>query len=380
MLKKWLRRMPHPLYFVSVMVVAIAVRSVIAQEATAISHDYRTDDHSVDLTRLPLGDGNYSTTTLQMGSVFTCMTYNKTAVGAFQEGPWFNGDGTFDLTTKAIVDGEVAWNHEFIIALNSNSRDFTTNDLPNHTTGIYPIASSDDAYQYDRNPNAIAEQTITFSLPANPTIATAPDCLGSEIGILLSGTVLFNAFDAGGRDAVAHETQDNCQGHPQVSGVYHYHSLTNCLDDEGTGHSALMGYAWDGFGIYGVHGEAGKVLTNEDLDECHGHSHVIDWDGQKVDMYHYHATYEFPYTLGCFKGTPTRFRIGGGGEGQGNPPIGGQGAGQGNPPDLAAAAVRLGITQQALMEALGAPPPDFAAAAARLGISEEVLRHTLGQP
>jgi len=23
-----------------------------------------------------------------------------------------------------------------------------------------------------------------------------------------------------------------------------------------------------------------------------------------VSMYHYHATYEYPYTLGCFRGTP----------------------------------------------------------------------------
>ena len=31
---------------------------------------------------------------------------------------------------------------------------------------------------------------------------------------------------------------------------------------------------------------------------------LVDWDGAKVSLYHYHATYEFPYTLGCFKGAP----------------------------------------------------------------------------
>ena len=50
-------------------------------------------------------------------------------------------------------------------------------------------------------------------------------------------------------------------------------------------------------------------------------------------------------------------------------------------PDLAAASVQLGVTEEALMAALGDPnqgPPDFAAAAQALGITEEVLREALG--
>lgn len=49
--------------------------------------------------------------------------------------------------------------------------------------------------------------------------------------------------------------------------------------------------------------------------------------------------------------------------------------------DLAAAAVQLSVTEQELMEALGAPsqgPPDFEAAAAALGVDEEALKNALG--
>ena len=127
------------------------------------------------------------------------------------------------------------------------------------------------------------------------------------IGVGLTGSVFFNALDALGRDAVAHEVQDMCQGHPQGAGRYHYHNLTGCLVDEHNGgHSELVGYAMDGFGIYGHHNEDGSIVTNADLDECHGHKHEIEWDGVKKDMYHYHATYEYPYTVGCFKGKPVR--------------------------------------------------------------------------
>ena len=40
------------------------------------------------------------------------------------------------------------------------------------------------------------------------------------IGFLLTGGVFFNALDAQGKDAVAHEVQDRCQGHPERSGAY----------------------------------------------------------------------------------------------------------------------------------------------------------------
>ena len=88
-----------------------------------------------------------------------------------------------------------------------------------------------------------------------------------------------------------------------MRGAYHYHSLTPCIEDESEGHSDLVGYAMDGFGIYGPRGEDGETLTNADLDECHGHTHEIEWDGEALDMYHYHATWEYPYTLGCYVGT-----------------------------------------------------------------------------
>ncbi len=194
----------------------------------------------------------------------------------------------------------------------------TGNDLPDHATGEYPVAADDPARQYDANPNAISAQDVTLELPAVPTLADTPQCAGGEVGVLLTGSLVFSAIDAGGRDAVAHEVQDTCDGHPQMTGVYHYHSVSDCAtDDHGDGHSDLVGYAFDGFGIFGHYGEDGETLTNDDLDECHGHTHEIEWDGRTVEMFHYHATYEYPYTVGCFRGTTTASF--GGGAPQGGP-------------------------------------------------------------
>ena len=59
--------------------------------------------------------------------------------------------------------------------------------------------------------------------------------------------------------------------------------------------------------------------------------------------------------------------------------MGGNG-GSGQMPDFAAVAAVLGVTEEALMEAMGDPgeQPDFAAAAATLGITEETLMEALG--
>ncbi len=254
---------------------------------------------------LDLGDGKYSDSA-QKGYIFSCDT-DFHGGGAFQDGPWIEGNVWYPSKKDVSVSGSVLWgNAEFDLHLDGNERIIETNNLPlQHATGIYPIAQSDDAYEYDRNPNSIVEQDISVSLPRNPSLSDAPSCLDrGPIGIMLSGVPIYNALDEGGRDAVAHEIQDSCQGHPQQQGQYHYHSESNCLEDapaEGE-HSALMGYALDGFGIYGKHGEEGTELHTQDLDICHGHTHEIAWDGEIKEMYHYHFTEDYPYSLGCFMG------------------------------------------------------------------------------
>jgi hypothetical protein len=292
----------------------------IEQTATSLNIPQDTSNNAphvdvLDVTHLVIGDGKTSSSP-QRGYVYSCMTQFN-GKGAQGTGPWINSDGTWDLTRKLTVDGSVSWPHEFTITLQGDQRIFTGNDLPDHVTGNFPINPKDDAYQVDRNPNSIKSQSISFSVPANPALAAQPTCVGGEIGIMLSGVLIFSAFDAEGHDAAAHEVQDQCNGHPQEGGYYHYHDLSPCIPDNATGESKLLGYAFDGFGIYGPYGADGKELTNADLDECHGITSEVEWEGQKVVLYHYVATREFPYVVGCFRGTPSVHALTAPGAGQG---------------------------------------------------------------
>ncbi len=262
--------------------------------------------HDVNLHKLPLGDGKISHGP-KKGWIWACHV-DPQAGGAQVVGPWINEKaGTYDMTAKIAVRGSVTWPHKFNVTIKGNERVFSTNDLPGHPTGRFPVARNDPAYKIDRNPNAIRSHNIKFELPAHPKLAARPSCAPGTVGILLTGVALFNALDAPGRDAVAHETQDSCHGHPQESGVYHYHSLTNCITDKPgpDGNSRLVGYAVDGFGIYGRY-ENGKPLSTSDLDACHGRTSVVEWDGRQVEMYHYVATPDFPYTVGCMRGSYDR--------------------------------------------------------------------------
>lgn len=262
----------------------------------------------LDYTALSLGDGKYSNSP-QVGYIYSCKS-SFGGGGAFEQGPWIDADaGVWDLTQKINVDGSVDWpNAEWDISLDGQSRIFIGNALPTHKTGVFPIASTDDAYAYDKNPNSITEQQIQFELAANPNLLSDPECVTGQVGIMLTGVALYDGFDAGGRDAVATEIQDSCNGHPQQSGEYHYHGNSPCLEDESGGaeHSSLAGYALDGFGIFGKYGENGIELSTTDLDVCHGHTHEVEWDGENRSMYHYHLTEDFPYSVSCFRGKPER--------------------------------------------------------------------------
>lgn len=257
-----------------------------------------------DPTNLPLGDYHVVATGPTVGAVYRCGITGGGG-GAFTDGPWIRSNGTWDSTSKLAVQGSVAWptaNVTFTVA--GDRRILTGNALPvGATTGVFPIQASDPAYQYDRNPNTIRNQTVSVSLPLNPTVASAGRCVNpGPIGYALNGVAFFDALDGGGRDAVAHEVQDSCQGHPEMTGLYHYHSMSICIPGAGNHTPTLIGYAADGFGIYNSWDADGRELTNADLDACHGTTSAVPWNGSVQSVYHYVATRAFPYTVGCYRG------------------------------------------------------------------------------
>ena len=236
--------------------------------------------------------------------------------------PWVNG---LDVIVSEIpfVEGEVYWNSVLNTWVDNGVRYFTGNGVPNHPTGLFPIPSDQPAYPYYAAlpdpfgvyPNAaylpIEEYDLYMAVPANPIYSSIPTAIGElnfAIATQTGATFHVNLAvtdDPLYVDPIAGLPMDQCWGHP-VMMEYHYHGYSwRCFPNQGNAneHSPLFGIALDGFGVYGPRGDDGVLLTNDQLDECHGHFGRIDWDGVLTDMYHYHLNNEFPYGPGCFRGT-----------------------------------------------------------------------------
>lgn len=295
-------------------------------------------------------------------------------------------------TASAIASAD--WSDNVTITFDdaANTFRFESNGLPSHGFAEQYLIPSDPSNQPFADKSAeffdVVNSADYFTQsPVDTTITTLPvyvedvtDTSLGRIGVALSGAQIFNDYENFERTVVALDDQvvhdhvaflDDCNGHTLVDGSdYHYHGIPLCIteDLEQAGeHSVMIGVLEDGFPVYGNQGPDGAVVTNADLDECSGHFDVTPEFADGI--YHYHLTAdEAPYMVDCYHGQiEASFDTG-------NP--GGDG-----PPDFDAVAAQLGITEEALLDALGTSmPPDFAAAAETLGISENDLRAALPAP
>jgi len=139
-----------------------------------------------------------------------------------------------------------------------------------------------------------------WSIPIKPVIAASPmsakdHFLRGAIAIAVNGVPIFNALNNRGDDALLAGELDDWGGHCGRADDYHYHIAPTHLQTI-VGKKVPIAYALDGFPIYGETEIDGKKVTG--LDAFNGH-----FDSKK--NYHYHATKNYPYINGGFKGVVT---------------------------------------------------------------------------
>lgn len=188
----------------------------------------------------------------------------------------------------------------------------TSKDLPDHNSVYYTSAdplyenyTTADDVEFQKNPNTIGEQNLVYKIPRFPAEASSKSAPGGgSMGVTINSVSFFNQEAAPGDDIFEEvKTFDQYEGHPAGT-QYHYHIepvwLTQHMTD--ADNEAFLGLLLDGFPVYGTH-ENGVEITNDDLDDYHGHTSVTaDFpDG----IYHYHITADFPWINGdAFYGVP----------------------------------------------------------------------------
>ncbi len=277
----------------------------------------------------------------QVNGQYVCLEEIKAPIKLSNAGtPWVSSYGTsvdfVDISSFPFVSGSVSNGRSiFKTTVSNTKRHFKGNGLPTHNTGVFPVQEGTPAYSwYAAAPGGpgysssaaipIARYDLDITVPRNPTYSKTPYCMTSLVmGVATQTHTVWHinlAYGSTPVDPIAALPVDECWGHP-FNKEYHYHGYSwKCMPNQGSAstHSPLFGYAMDGFGIYGPRGDNGILLTNDDLDECHGHTGRIKWDGKWRTMYHYHLNSQYPYGPGCYRGKPSNFNAfaPGGGDGQ----------------------------------------------------------------
>lgn len=145
------------------------------------------------------------------------------------------------------------------VAYSANNVWVGCNGIPGYDIGPWP-----------GNPNDAGEQDWEFKFTLFPTQnmgAPVNTPLG-HIGLWSNGVTIFNPRDAMSWNSqnIWHQNAyyfegsgfDDCLGHPNMTMEYHTHVNPTCLydDQDSSAHSPIIGYAFDGFPIYGAYAYA----------------------------------------------------------------------------------------------------------------------------
>ena len=201
---------------------------------------------------------------------------------------WKLSDGTMGSSTASHVNANI---QDALADVNAVAYDdeyvyIRTSGIPSHAIGPFG----------DRNPNTPGDQDATYRVSLNPMEASRYEATGlANVGVATNGVGIFNWSDAHAWEASSNSIEmlnrgqyrdwntialvfrlnglDDGGGHPAGGGpggssddaLYHYHqspySLAEQLDPDNNGdrHSPIIGYAFDGFPIYGQYAYANGV-------------------------------------------------------------------------------------------------------------------------
>ena len=152
-----------------------------------------------------------------------------------------------------------------MVCYNNNYVYVTAEGLASYVMGPFP-----------GNPNTPAGQGFVWRINRNPTEETGAKTeqpFAGPLGVAVNGVALYGISDTRSYDGNQNSPQGfgvwnadawvsegstmdaNGNGHPQQQGQYHYHANPSALySDPGNGHSPIVGFAADGYPIYGPFG------------------------------------------------------------------------------------------------------------------------------
>lgn len=251
--------------------------------------------------------------------------------------------------SEAAAERYVKWTSNVTATIGRGSWTFKSGGVPastflatNYAVPANPFDVSAAGASVISSATVLSNQNYNYTLPLTPVytkkLTTANQ---GPIGVLLDGAALYNPYEANHAtvatsdnfsataNGVTASFLDSCDGHPGPGGQYHYHGLPSCLVAYATGGSVavssvtdfsgptttgvsevnaaskrpvILGFAFDGFGIYDNVAMDGQVIPVKSLDACNGIFSPVP--GYPHGVYHYvlENVKGARSSIGCFHG------------------------------------------------------------------------------
>lgn len=216
------------------------------------------------------------------------------------------------------------WNPTVKLVYSKSSVIMKPDGIPNHARDTYyAVPKAGIVVPDSSTANIIKDptkaQTYSFTIPAIPKFSNTitKTSLGS-IGVMISGAVLYNPYEGDGKtvamannftvtnsSGITASFVDKCAGHPTPAGAYHYHGLPSCVTakvDKVEKASHIIGFALDGFPIYGDRDIKGRQIKAEGLDQCNGVTSATPEFPKGIYHYVLLATADARSSIACFHG------------------------------------------------------------------------------
>jgi hypothetical protein len=241
------------------------------------------------------------------------------------------GDRTAQSEAAAIK--RVHWTSNVAVTSAKGAWTFRSNGLPsstfvasNYAVPANPFDVTATGASIHSSSSVLTDQNYDYTLPLIPryTRSTTTTNQG-PIGFLLDGAALYNPYEANHAtvatadnfvttvNGVSASFLDDCDGHPGPGGQYHYHGLPSCLvayatsgstaqvasvtstsgtattavdeDNAAAKRPVILGFAFDGYGIYDNVSMIGSTVPVSALDACNGIFSPVP--GYPRGVYHY---------------------------------------------------------------------------------------------
>jgi hypothetical protein len=251
--------------------------------------------------------------------------------------------------SEATAEKSVKWTSNVVVSLGSGSWTFKSDGLPatnfvatHYAVPSNPLDVSAAGASVVTSASVLKDQNYDYTLPLTPVYSKSVTTTNQgPIGFLLDGAALYNPYE-GNHSTVATSDNfvttvngvtasflDSCDGHPGPGGQYHYHGLPTCLVSYATGGSptvasvtstagtttsavretnaaskkpVILGFAFDGYGIYDNVAMNGSTVPVSSLDTCNGIFSPVP--GYPHGAYHYvlENVKGVRSSIGCYHG------------------------------------------------------------------------------